>query len=100
MILVKCQKRFVDRCKVARNLEAYLCIEFLDTLLDFLSKLLLFNRCFGRRNRAFVDDWVLSCQCHVWEEQLSELGIAKLTLVLLEDVLQLEVGSDFLRSQL
>ena len=68
VILIERQKRLSNRGEVARDLEADLGIEFLDTLFDLLHELFLLEVRLRRLNGAFVDDGVLPCKCHVREE--------------------------------
>ena len=65
---------------------ADLSIEFLDALLDLLCELLLIVCCLGWHYSAFINDRVLTSKCHLREEELAKLCVAKLPLALLKNV--------------
>ena len=68
--------------------------------MDVLRKHFLLEESLRWVLRSLVYDRVLARHCQMWKEESSELGVRKLALPILEDVLHLEEAGDFLRGEL
>ena len=100
MVLVEGQERFVHRGEVTRYLEAYLAVELLDPLLNLLDVLLLLRLGLWWVRSRTVHNWVVAGECHVREEQPTELCVSETTLAIFENVLHVEEAGDFFGRQL